>query len=225
MTAVAPQTSWLRKHFVAGAGDPALPRLAGGGMILRRQPEPGRKVTAGTEPPRVGHLGSERRRRSDPPTDLGQPAALLVLAVRAINLASISRICADVPVLPGQHREHLSRKLRHPVVRFDPRKQRLDAGQALGCHQPELGGMAADRVAHLRAPLQQAVAHPNQHLSRLLLDCLDRHPPLFDLRTAHRLADRLRVGCVVLAAINIGLHVLRRDQHHPCPNARSSRAQ
>src|ERR1700682_518152 len=79
--------------------------------------------------------------------------------------------------------------------------------------QAELGGMATDSVGELRAPLDQALAHAQQHLRRRLLDTLDGHQPLLHLGPAHRLADRLGVGLVVLVAADIGLHVLRRDHH------------
>jgi hypothetical protein len=38
--------------------------------------------------------------------------------------------------------------------------------------------------------------------------------PLPHFGAAHRLADRRRVDLVVLVALAIALHVLRRDQHH-----------
>jgi hypothetical protein len=64
----------------------------------------------------------------------------------------------------------------------------------------------------------QPVAQAEQHLRRLPLRCLDRnkaHP-----RPAHRLADRLRIGLVVLVARDIGLDQLRRQHHHLVPKPR-----
>jgi len=37
------------QHLISGAGDRAEPGLAGGGMVFRRQPDPGREVPAGRE--------------------------------------------------------------------------------------------------------------------------------------------------------------------------------
>ena len=44
-------------------------------------------------------------------------------------------------------------------------------------------------------------------------------------RPAHRLADRLSVGRIVLLAFDVGLHVVGAISRTSCPNARSSRAQ
>jgi len=84
-------------------------------------------------------------------------------------------------------------------------------GKAFRRHQSELGRMAADRIGKLRAPPNQMLANPEQHLRGLLLDALDRNKA--GARTAHRLAICLRVGRVVLAAAYIRLHMLRCHQH------------
>jgi hypothetical protein len=91
------------------------------------------------------------------------------------------------------------------------RQQRIDLVEPSGGDQSELRRIAADRVAQLGALANQPVAQADQHLRRLPLGRLDRnkaHP-----RPAHRFADRLRIGAVVLVARHIGLDQLRRQQH------------
>src|SRR5206468_9715292 len=52
---------------------------------------------------------------------------------------------------------------------------------------------------------------------RLLVTALDRHEA--HPRPAHRFADRFGVDRVVLAAFDVGLDVLRRDQHDLVPQS------
>src|SRR5262249_5248207 len=100
----------------------------------------------------------------------------------------------------------------HPRVARDPSKQCLELAKPLARHQPELRRIAANGVAPLRAPAPHLLAHPCQHQRRLLRLCLHRHET--HRRPAHRLADRLGVDLVVLAPLDVGLHILRRQQHH-----------
>lgn len=51
-----------------------------------------------------------------------------------------------------------------------------------------------------------ALAHAHQHQRGLLIRALDRNEP------HRRAAHRLGIGRVILAAFDIGLHQLRRDQ-------------
>jgi hypothetical protein len=73
--------------------------------------------------------------------------------------------------------------------------------------------MAAQRVDVHGLLLDQELADPMQLADALLLDRLHRHEA--HGRPRHRLADRLRVGGVVLVALDVGLHVLGRDQTDP----------
>jgi hypothetical protein len=76
--------------------------------------------------------------------------------------------------------------------------------------------------------LAQQIAQLQQHQCCLLFTALDRHKA--HPRPAHRLADRFGVDRVVFAAFDIGLDVLRWDQHdlmpqpaqHPPPVVRSA---
>jgi len=54
-----------------------------------------------------------------------------------------------------------------------------------------------------------------QQLSRLLLGRLDRHKS--HPRTLNRLANRFGIGGIVLIALHVRLHVLRRHQPHLMP--------
>ena len=77
--------------------------------------------------------------------------------------------------------------------------------------------MAADRVDQHRALLDQEIAHPEHPQRRLLLSGFDRHKP--HCRPAHRFANRFGIDRIVLAALDVGLDVLRRHQQHLVPQA------
>jgi hypothetical protein len=70
----------------------------------------------------------------------------------------------------------------------------------------------AHGVDQLRALAHEQVAGTVQHQRRLLRFALHRHEPHGGPR--YRLADRRRVGGIVLAALDVGLDVLRRHQPH-----------
>jgi hypothetical protein len=54
-----------------------------------------------------------------------------------------------------------------------------------------------------------------QQLSRLLLRTLDRHKA--HRRALNRLANRFGIGSIILVALNVRLHVLRRHQPYLVP--------
>ncbi len=70
-------------------------------------------------------------------------------------------------------------------------------------------------VGKLCAVVDEPAAHPDQHQRRLLIGGLCRHET--HRRSAHRLAQRLGIRCVILAALHIRLRQLRRDQLHLMP--------
>lgn len=71
---------------------------------------------------------------------------------------------------------------------------------------------STDRVRDLDALTDQDRPGPMQHHDALLLGRLHRYEP--HGRPSDRLADRLRVGHVVLLALHVGLHIARRHQAH-----------
>ncbi len=72
--------------------------------------------------------------------------------------------------------------------------------------------MSADRVRQHRALTHQKLPAAMQHQARLLLFGLRRHKSHRWPR--HRLTDRGRIVRVILAALEIGLHIARRHQPH-----------
>ena len=119
--------------------------------------------------------------------------------------------------LAGQHADHLARQHRHALIARQALKQLGHLLGSFGHGDAELRRMPADRVDQHRALLDQQVPHSEHRQRRLLLGVLDRHKP--HGRPAHRLADRLGVDLVILAALDVRLDVLRREQHHLVPQA------
>ena len=72
--------------------------------------------------------------------------------------------------------------------------------------------MRPQGIDHLGPLPHQKIARPMQHQPALLLGRFDLHET--HGRPPHRLADRLGVGGIVLVALDVGLHVLRRHQPH-----------
>ena len=89
---------------------------------------------------------------------------------------------------------------------------------ALGGDEAELRQMAAQRVDAHRSLLDQQLPGLVQHQHGLLIRALDRHETHVGPR--HRLADRRRVGRVVLAALDVGLDVGGAINTTSCPIAR-----
>jgi len=92
------------------------------------------------------------------------------------------------------------------------RNRRTQMPQFLGRNQSVFSHQAADLVAFRLALIAQLKAHPVYGLNVLLLYRLHRHEA--HVRPAHRFADRLRIIGVVLVALHIRLHELRRNQLH-----------
>jgi hypothetical protein len=80
---------------------------------------------------------------------------------------------------------------------------------------PELGEMCANRVDGGSLLANQKMARAMKHQAALLLDRLDRNEP--HVRSRDRLADRLRVGRIILLSLDIRLYVGRRYQTHGVP--------
>src|SRR5271166_4265266 len=115
----------------------------------------------------------------------------------------------------GLGREQLPSQGGQALIGLDAREQRSEVSPPLGGGQAELARIATDRVAQLRAIADQPVSYADQHQGRLLLSRLHRHEA--HCRPAHRLAKRFRVRRIVLAALEVRLDQLRRDQLHRMP--------
>jgi len=97
----------------------------------------------------------------------------------------------------------------------DDLEQLCRAIAALCGDNAELGHMPADRIRQHRSLTNQKAAAAMQHQARLLLLRLRRHKS--HRRPRDRLADCGSVVGIVLAALNVGLHVARRHQPHRVP--------
>src|SRR5712671_74964 len=89
-------------------------------------------------------------------------------------------------------------------------EQLLDPVAPDRCNDSELGKMGPDRIDHRGLLTDEQVARAVQHQAALLLRSLGRHEP--HGRAPHRLTDCLRVGGIVLMALDVGLHILRWHQ-------------
>jgi hypothetical protein len=94
-------------------------------------------------------------------------------------------------------------------VRND-RQQLLEPLASLRCHNPELSQMRPQRIDRLGLLPQQKIARAMLHQPALLFGRLRPHKS--HRRPANRLADRLGVRRIILVALDVGLHVLRRHQ-------------
>src|SRR5439155_3246206 len=81
---------------------------------------------------------------------------------------------------------------------------------SLRSHNTELGQVRPQGINRLGPLPQQQVARAMLHQPALLLGRLDLHKT--HGRAANRLADRFRIGRVILVALDVSLHVLRRHQ-------------
>src|SRR5271166_794480 len=118
-------------------------------------------------------------------------------------------------IFPGLGREQLPSQGGQALIGLDALEQRSEVSPPPGGGKAELARIAPDGVAQLRAITDQPVTDADQHQGRLLLSRLDRHEA--HCRPAHRLAQRFRVRRIVLAALEVRLDQLRRDQLHRMP--------
>ena len=81
----------------------------------------------------------------------------------------------------------------------------LDASRPLGGHEPELGEMAAQGVHKHRSLTDQQVAGLVQHQDGLLIHRLHRDEA--HRWPGHGFADRLGIGGIGLATLDIGFHI------------------
>ena len=105
----------------------------------------------------------------------------------------------------------IDRKARISIDRND-RQQLLGPFAPLRSYNAKLSQVCPHGIDHLGSLSHQQIADPMLHQSALLLRGLNPHKA--HGRPTHGLADRLGVGSIVLVALDVGLHVLRRHQPH-----------
>ena len=120
--------------------------------------------------------------------------------ILARHLRDMAVVLGDTLIKPVQLAQQVADR------RVGPARQILEVrcglashgGRLLRQHDAELREQAADAVDGGGALLDPALADPVHAQARLLVLALDRHEA--HVRPLHRLADRLGVGRIVLAA-------------------------
>ena len=95
------------------------------------------------------------------------------------------------------------------------RNQLMQSFMPLRCHQPEFGQVGTKCVDQLSPLADQEIPRPVQHQRALLLDALDRHKT--HRWPCHGLADRRRIGRIVLAALHVGFDIGRWHEPRVVP--------
>ena len=103
----------------------------------------------------------------------------------------------------------IDRQARIPILRND-RQQLFDPFAPLRSRYAEFGQMRPQGIDQLGALAHQQIACSMLHQPALLLGRFDHYKP--HGWAPDRLADRLGVGGIVLVALDVGLHILRRHQ-------------
>ena len=209
-----PQHQQLAQPFIAGSADAPQPLLAARRVLLRRQSQPGREVTAGRERRRID---LQRERQSGDRADAGdpgqQPAERIGLVRRQQLHIDLLQPRVEVRDLFAQQRQHRLGRRRKGGLPLNSLEQTANRAQPLRGDHPEFGGIAPQRVHQPGALLDEGVAHLQHHQLRLPLRRFDRHR--VNVRPAGGFRDRFGVVAVVLAALDERLDILRRDQPQP----------
>ena len=141
--------------------------------------------------------------------NLGKAPARFILPVPGLQLRlNHTQFDLQPVVLLAVHGEQFFGKRGHRFVFGNAREQRLDMGRPFGGREAELGRVTADGVDELCSIVDQPLARRHQHLRRLFVRTLDPHEG--HAWPAHCLADRVGISVVVLVALDIRRHVLRR---------------
>ena len=193
---------------------PAQLRLAAGRVLARHEAEPGGEVAATLEAlhGRGESLDRHCTARPAPGTLISRspphPAVLShgpPLQVCNLRIEAGDLLKQKATQLADRFRQRQSRILRR-------RGQPTDMCRRLRGNDTELRQMAAQRIDALSALAHQKIARPEQHAPSLLFLRLHSHKA--HGRPRRRLADRLRVGRVVLSPLDLRFDVDRRDQSH-----------
>ena len=204
----------LTQILVARTRYAAEPLLPSAGVLPRDQTYPRGEVAACLEQARIGDAGNKGAGEQWPDARyLHQPPPNFCVARTRTDTSVVLKdlLLYDRELRP----EHLQAE---PGIRWNPlvifvgdyRQQALEPNAPHRRHDPELRHMRPRRVRQLRALAVEHQADTVKHHHALLFRSLHRHEP--HRRPRHRLADRLRIGSVILAALHIRLHILRRHQ-------------
>src|SRR5262245_26922279 len=188
--------------------------FAPGRILARDEPNPGGKIAPRPESIRVGDSGGNSARTND--ADSGNALQSLARLIRTM-------LHSEPPLDRANHRlQRLELSCQYDQARTsinghafiallrNDRQQLFEPLASLRSHNTEFSQMRPQRIDYLGPLPQQKIARPVLHQPALLLGRLRPHKS--HRRPANRLADRLGVRCVVLVALDVGLHVLRRHQ-------------
>jgi hypothetical protein len=122
-------------------------------MILRRQADPSRELSARSEQLRLRGLHSQQHRtdRADA-RDLGETLASFIASVPGRELGiHLVDLDLQIDVFLGLDGKQFSSQDGQPLIGLDALEQRNQVGPSLGGSQAELGRIAAGAVGQLRA--------------------------------------------------------------------------
>ena len=183
-------------------------------VFARHEPDPGREVTTRSKNLRIRD-GRCDRGGSDKTNsgDALEPLARLAQAVLHHD-AFLDRSDQRLHRLKLRRQHDKARVSidRQARIRFasNDLQQFLDPVTPLRSHNAELGQMRPHGIDQLGPLPHQKIARAMQHQPALLLRRFDLYKT--HGRASHRLTDRLSISRIILVALDLGLHILRRPQ-------------
>src|SRR6202021_2036782 len=95
------------------------------------------------------------------------PAAFVSLVPGHEFAGDLGDLPLKLSILFGLGREQLARQVGHALISLNAFEQRSKVRHPFGGSESELGGVAADGVAQLRAIADKPIAEANQHQVRI----------------------------------------------------------
>ena len=204
------------RPLIAGPGDLAKPGLAGGGMILGRQADPGGKIAAGPERLRIGRFHHQCRGTDRP--DAGICARRRLIRHRPVPVHQLGLDRFQLALAAGRVIPALLEQTARGPARGSVSSCAICANKGSISSSP-LGAIRPYSAAWPRIVLVSWVRRGSVQsrtptsINAACWSCaLHRHKP--HVRPVHRLAQRFRIRRVVLVPLHVALHLLRRDQLH-----------
>ena len=192
---VAPSTN-KRRNAASPAFDCPEPYLAAGSIDPRRQPDPGGEMAAVLEQLRIGDERAQRGRADEPDARSGFKALALLIGVmpgpKLLLDAVELRVDLRDRVEKARKRSarHLGQRLGRSLAHdLDQVRQLADA---LGCYEPELGQMGAQRI-HQHGPVLTRSSRERCSVVRLCCST--------DLTGTKRMVGRLAASHIASASI------------------------